>query len=114
MDNPTPVVRAFDTAPSDRATQVGDRQIFITPAVEKSEGGPMSAYSATFGRGERADLPAPYDEVWVVIHGRLLIRSGDTDITVGPGEFLHVPENSPGQVEATEDTALVCVSVPAH
>jgi ethanolamine utilization protein EutQ (cupin superfamily) len=114
MDNPTPVVRMFDTATSNRAIQLGDHQIFMTPAVEQSEGRPLSAYSATFGRGERADLPAPYEEVWVVIHGRLRIRSGDSDITVGPGQFVHVPEDSPGEVEATEDTTLVCVSVPAH
>jgi quercetin dioxygenase-like cupin family protein len=52
--------------------------------------------------------------VWVVLRGRLRIRGGGTDVTVGAGEYLHVPEDSPGEVEALEDTALVCVSVPAH
>src|SRR5690606_9704833 len=114
VDDPTFAVRRFDTATSNRAIQLGDHQIFMTPAVEKSDGRPLSAYSATFGRGERADLPAPFEEVRVVIHGRLLIRGGDQDLMVGPGEFVHVPENSPGEVEAIEDTTLVSVSVPAH
>jgi ethanolamine utilization protein EutQ (cupin superfamily) len=108
------LVRIFDTEENDRTLRFGDRRISITPAVEQAEGGPLSAYSARFGRGERADLPAPYEEVWVVVHGRLLIRSGETAVQAGPGEFLHVPEGTPGEVEALEDTTLVCVSVPAH
>lgn len=115
MDDTTPTVRTFDTAGSDGAgVQVGARQIIIMPAVEKSEGGPLSAYSARFGRGERADLPAPYEEIWVIVSGRLRIRNGNTDVTAGAGDYLHVPERSPGEVVAIEETTLVCVSVPAH
>ncbi|SDE35460.1 cupin [Glycomyces harbinensis] len=108
------LVRVFDTEENDRTLRFGDRRISITPAVEQAEGGPLSAYSARFGRGERADLPAPYEEVWVVVHGRIRIRSAGSEVEIGPGGFLHVPEDSPGEVEALEDTALVCVSVPAH
>ena len=115
MDATPPTVRTFGTRGAQRRTmQLGDRRIFLTPAVEKSDGGPLSAYSATFGRGERADLPAPYDEVWVVLHGRLRVSSGATETTAGAGDFLHVPGDSPGQVEALENTTVVCVSVPAH
>ncbi|WP_026876620.1 cupin [Jiangella gansuensis] len=110
----TTAVRAFDTAKNDRTVQFGERRIFITPAVEKVDGGPLSAYSAHFGRGERADLPAPYEEVWVVIRGSLRIRSGGRDIVVEAGGFVQVPEHSPGELEAMDDTVLVCVSVPAH
>jgi ethanolamine utilization protein EutQ (cupin superfamily) len=115
VDNSPSRVRAFDTERNEgRTLQFGERQVFITPGVEQSEGGPLSAYSAHFGRGERADLPAPYEEVWVLLRGRLRIRGGDADVTVSAGEYLHVPEDSPGEVEALEDTTLVCVSVPAH
>lgn len=115
MDDTSRTVRAFGTTANEgRTVQFGSQKIFITPAVEQAEGGPLSAYSASFGRGERADLPAPYEEVWVVLRGRLRIRSASTDITVGAGDYLHVPEDSPGEVEAMEDTTLVCVSVPAH
>ncbi|GAA2305116.1 hypothetical protein GCM10009853_072730 [Glycomyces scopariae] len=114
MDHTTPTVRVFNTDEHDSTLRFGDRRITVTPAVERAEGGPLSAYSAHFGRGERADLPAPYEEVWVVVHGRLRIRNGDNVVEVGPGGFVHVPEGSPGEVEAVEDTALVSVSVPAH
>lgn len=113
-DETVPAVRAFRSVRTERAVQFGDRQIFVTPAVDKEEGGPLSAYVAFLGRGERADLPAPYEEVWVLTRGRLRIRGGETDVVVGPGDFLHVPEGSPGEVEAIEDTSLVAISVPAH
>lgn len=113
MNTASPRVRKF--VPQDSgAIQLGDRRIHLAPAVDKAEGGPLSAYSAFFGKGERADLPAPYEEVWVVVSGALAIRSGGSELTATAGDFLHVPEASPGEVEATDDTRLVCVSVPAH
>jgi len=110
----TPTVRRFTTGANDHSVQLAEGLIWVTPAVEASEGGPLSAYGASFGRGERADLPAPYEEVWAVMRGRLRVISGRTILTVQAGEFLHVPENSPGEIEAIEETELVCVSVPAH
>ena len=35
-------------------------------------------------------------------------------VTVLAGDYVHVPEQTPGIVEAIEDTTMVCVSVPAH
>ncbi|UFU07476.1 cupin [Ruania halotolerans] len=118
MDDSAPTVRAFGTHGIDgtdgSSLQFGDRQLFIRPAVDTSEGRLFSAYSARFGRGERADLPAPYEEVWVVVQGWLRIHTACTDITAGAGDYLHVPKNTPGEVEALEETTLVCISVPAH
>jgi quercetin dioxygenase-like cupin family protein len=74
----------------------------------------MSAYPAFFATGARADLPAAYAEVWVVLSGALRVGAGDDAVTVRPGDFVHVPEQAPGTVEALEDTTVVCVSVPAH
>lgn len=114
MNVTSPRVRRFGTPHDGGSSQFGDRQIYLTPAVERSEGGPLSAYSAFFGKGERADLPAPYEEIWVVVSGSLAIESGGHALTAGAGDFLHVPEGSPGEVVALEETRLVCVSVPAH
>ncbi|ACQ81574.1 hypothetical protein Bcav_3331 [Beutenbergia cavernae DSM 12333] len=108
-----PAVRSFDSALAN-GPRLGDRRITMTPAVEASEGGPLSAYTAHLGRGERADVPAPYDEVWVVVSGRLRIVGPGGVVTAGAGEYLHVPRETPGELEAVEDTTLVCVSVPAH
>lgn len=106
--------RTFVPRHGGRTVQLGARRIFITPAVEESDGRPLSVYSAFFGAGEGAELPTPYEEVWVVVSGRLRIESGGQMLAAGTGAFLHVPEGSPGEVHALEDTRLVCVSVPPH
>lgn len=74
----------------------------------------MSAYTAFFEAGARADLPAAYAEVWVVLSGALRVGQDRDVVTVRAGDFVHVPEQTPGAVEALEDTSVVCVSVPAH
>ena len=35
-------------------------------------------------------------------------------IVVDAGGFVQIPEHSPGELEALDDTVLVCVSAPAH
>jgi quercetin dioxygenase-like cupin family protein len=74
----------------------------------------MSAYTAHFRAGANADLPAPYAELWVVLSGAIRVGAGDDAVTARAGDFVHVPQQAPGAVEALEDTKMVCVSVPAH
>ncbi len=74
----------------------------------------MSAYTSFFREGAHADLPAPYAEIWVVLSGALRVGTASEAVTVREGDFVHVPEQAPGTVEALEDTTMVCVSVPAH
>jgi quercetin dioxygenase-like cupin family protein len=50
----------------------------------------------------------------VVLSGALLVGEDAEAVTVWAGEFVRVPEQAPGLVEALEDTTLVCVSAPAH
>ena len=108
-------MRVFPAVASPRDGEaIGDQPITVATAVDKSEGGALSAYSARFARGATASLPASYEEVWVVVSGRIRIANGDAGVIVGPGGFVHVPEASDGTVEALEDATLVCVSVPAH
>jgi quercetin dioxygenase-like cupin family protein len=108
-----PPVRRFSSAIGDDAVRFGDR-ILIAPALGKEAGGSMSAYTSFLYAGARADLPAPYAEVWVVLRGELRVGDGSDAVTVRAGDFVHVPEQAPGVVEAIEDTTMVCVSVPAH
>ena len=103
--------RRFSSAADD--LHLGD-DIVVVPAVRKDDGGPMSAYTAHFPAGARADLPAPYTEVWVVLRGALCVGTGTDSVVVRAGEFVHVPEQAAGTVEALEPTTLVCVSAPAH
>ncbi|WP_086821582.1 cupin [Allokutzneria sp. NRRL B-24872] len=102
-------VRAFSSELGENAVRFNDH-VLIAPALDAETGGSMSAYTAFFRAGARADLPAPYAEVWVVLSGALRVGAA----TVRGGDFVHVPEQAPGVVEALEDTTMVCVSVPAH
>lgn len=107
-------VRRFTSAGIEDWQSLGDHRIQLGPVIEKAEGGPLSAYYARFGAGETAPLPAPYAEVWVVVAGAVSVHTRGRTVSAGPGDILHVPENSPGEVRADEDTELACVSVPAH
>src|SRR5688500_18748455 len=91
--------RVFSSAIGDDAIRFGDL-IRIAPDLDKEAGGVMSAYTAFFQAGARADLPAPYSEVWVVLDGALRVGAGSAAVTVRAGEFVHVPEQAPGIVEA--------------
>lgn len=114
MSTTVPPVRRFTPGGESGPMRFGNHRIVLTPAVEAAEGGSLSTYSAFFGAGERADLPAPYDEVWVVIRGRIVVGEPDHAVNAVAGDHLHIPRDSPGEVKAIEDTDLVCVSVPAH
>ncbi|GAA3952864.1 hypothetical protein GCM10023085_39200 [Actinomadura viridis] len=105
--------RKFSSAIGEDAVRFGDG-ILIAPALGKEVGRSMSAYTSFFQMGARADLPAPYAEVWVVLSGALRVGAESDAVTVRAGDFVHVPEQAPGVVEALEDTTMVCVSVPAH
>jgi quercetin dioxygenase-like cupin family protein len=113
MTGTPPRPRRFSATIGEDAVRFGD-SILIAPALDKETGGSMSAYPAFFHAGARADLPAPYAEVWVVLSGALRVGADGDAVTVRTGDFVHVPEQTPGVVEALEDTTMVCVSVPAH
>ena len=108
-----PRVRRFSSTIGDDAVRFGDR-ILIAPALGREASRSMSAYTSFFHAGARADLPAPCAEIWVVLGGALRVGAGSDAVTVRAGDFVHVPEQAPGVVEALEDTTMVCVSVPAH
>lgn len=105
--------RRYRSAVGDGAAAVGDA-VRVVPALTRDAGRPLSAYTAYFPAGARADLPAAYDEVWVVLSGSLRVGAGPHAVTVRAGEFVHVPERAAGIVDALEDTTAVCVSAPAH
>ncbi|CAM3972709.1 cupin [Kibdelosporangium persicum] len=113
MAVPPSHARKFTSTIGPDAIRFGDG-IVIAPALGKHESEAMSAYTSFFRKGARADLPAPYAELWVVLSGALRVGAASEAVTVRAGDFVHVPEQAPGMVEALEDTTMVCVSVPAH
>lgn len=106
-------VRRLSSAGGDDALRFSDH-VLIAPGLGKDQGESMSAYTALLRAGTPADLPAPYAELWVVLSGAIRVGIAGDAVTVGTGDFVHVPEQSPRIVEALEDTRMVCVSVPAH
>jgi quercetin dioxygenase-like cupin family protein len=114
MGNTPSHARKFSSVIGDDAIHFGEPQISIAPAITKDEGQPLSAYTSFFRVGAKADLPAPYAEIWVVLSGALRVGTASDAVTVQAGDFVHVPEQAPGAVEALEDTRLICISVPAH
>lgn len=113
MAVPPSRIRSFSSTIGDDAVRFSD-EILIAPALDKETGGSMSAYTSFFHAGARADLPAPYAEVWVVLSGALRMGTEFDAVTVRTGDFVHVPEQAPGFVDALDETTMVCVSVPAH
>lgn len=108
-----PRVRKFSSAIDENATRFDDR-IVILPGLDKTIGRSMSAYTAFLQVGARADLTASYAEIWVVLSGSLRIGTGTDAVTAQSGDYLHIPEQTAGEIEALEETTIVCVSVPAH
>jgi len=92
--------------------QFGDKQIFVGEAVEEEFGYQMSVAFAQFAAGEGDDVPAPYDEVWVVTEGALTVRGDGYTVHAQKGDLVHIPEGSPGVVEADQDLELVLAAHP--
>ncbi|MEV6816348.1 cupin domain-containing protein, partial [Micromonospora sp. NPDC051296] len=103
MDATPPQARRFSSTIGDDAIRFGDR-ILIAPALDKEASRSMSAYTSLLYAGARAGLPAPYAEIWVVLSGAVRVGAGSDAVTVHAGDFVHVPEQAPGVVEAIEDT----------
>jgi ethanolamine utilization protein EutQ (cupin superfamily) len=88
--------------------------IKLASAITKDEARPWSCYFARFGKGERAPLPASYDEIWILSRGRLRLLSGQDTWMATTGDLIEVPVETAGEVIAEEDSELVCISVPPH
>lgn len=105
---------AFSSSSVEHWQQLAGTRIQIGAAVDKGRGRPLSSYFARLGDGEQAPLPAPYEEIWVVLRGTVVVICGERTVSAGPGDMLLVPPESPGHVHAVGDVELVGVSVPAH
>lgn len=108
-----PSVRGFGSVAGDDAVRFSD-EILLVPGLGKEAGAGMSTYTTHLAAGAEAALPAPYEEVWVVLSGALRVGLGPEAVSVLAGEHVHVPADAPGVVRAIEATTMVCISVPAH
>ena len=60
--------------------------------------------------GARSTFDFPYDEALVVTSGRCTVRSGDREVTAGPGEVVYLPAGVPGSLTADTDLEVVYVA----
>lgn len=86
-----------------------------TPAVavfEAHDDAPISFYVTEFERGEGTPLHLhPYPEVFLVERNAALFTAGDEEITVGEGNFVLVPANTPHRYVGASDDPVRVVSV---
>lgn len=106
----TPRIRHFSSPKTWH--QLEDKRIFMGEVVEETYGYQMSVGFAQLAKGESADIPAPYDEVWIVTNGALAIRADGDTLLARAGDLLYVPAGSPGLAHAEEDVELVLASHP--
>lgn len=108
----TPVVRKFTRNDAKNWDQLEDKQILGGNVIDRSYGYSMSSMYWQLGRGEEAPVPAPYDEVWTVMRGKVSIRSDQAAVTAGPGEILLVPKGTPGTAHIEADAELLTIAHP--
>jgi quercetin dioxygenase-like cupin family protein len=52
------------------------------------------------------------DEAWLTLEGALVVRVGDDDVTLGPGEAVGVPAGTPHAYEITEPARYLIAMTP--
>lgn len=106
------VIQKFSAQDPPVWLQVGDHQAYLGYIADEDEGSRMGLAFIRFRKGVAFDFRWAYDEVCVVTRGSLTVRIGDEIVTVGQGEFLHMPAGALGSFDVQEDFEAVCVHYP--
>ncbi|QVQ52755.1 cupin domain-containing protein [Spiractinospora alimapuensis] len=116
MTDTARIPRAFTSADPETWMEVGGGAASIGLVVDASHGSTLGVGFARLQPGEldERDSPIPYDEVFVVLSGRLTVRVGDTSASAGPGEVIFLPRGTAAIYAATEPTEYVATSHPPY
>ncbi|MFI6497688.1 cupin domain-containing protein [Nonomuraea typhae] len=106
------VIQKFGVRDAPTWLQVGEHQAYLGYIADEDEGSAMGLAFIRFRKGVGFEFRWAYDEVCVVTRGSLTVRVGDEVITVGQGEFLHMPAGALGVFDVKEDFEAVCVHYP--
>ncbi len=92
--------------------QAGDKQIFISNAVDESNSDSMSVGFGKYNKGERNGFIVNYDEVLIVTKGTFTIECEGNSKSAKQGEVLFFTNGSEVMFEANEDAEVVFVTYP--
>ncbi|MGE5615886.1 MAG: cupin domain-containing protein [Bacillota bacterium] len=83
------------------AKQTGDKWSLMETVLAKDMGPPPHRHD--------------WDEAYYVIEGRVQFDVDGRKVTIGPGEFLYAPANTPhGFTSQIDDTRMLIIDCPAH
>lgn len=107
---------AFTSADPEAWMEVGDGAAAIGLVVDGDRGSTLGVGFARLQPGELDERAAPiaYDEVFVVLKGRLTVRVGESSASAGPGEVLFLPRGTAAVYAATEPTEYVAIAHPPY
>lgn len=81
-------------------------------AVVEAEYGRMSAAFVEMDVGARAPLPAPYEEVWILTAGVMVVEGAAGPVPAHPGQLIHLREATPGEFLVAEDLRMIALAHP--
>lgn len=116
MNDTNGLPRAFTSADPETWLEVGGGTASIGLVVDGSRGSSLGVGFARLQPGEldERDSPIPYDEVFVVLTGRLTVHVGETSASAGPGEVIFLPRGTAAIYAATEPTEYVATAHPPY
>jgi ethanolamine utilization protein EutQ (cupin superfamily) len=97
--------------------QVDGQDIWMGDVGEEADRHRMSVGFAKLAAGTSAGVPAPYNEVWIVVEGGITLRGAGEPVAAEAGDIVYVPAATSGTVHAEtshgeQDTTLVLVAHP--
>jgi ethanolamine utilization protein EutQ len=113
-DRPIAVVRLGEVREEPFAFDVGrpDMNIRCTDVVNAMHGSPMAAGVMSWDAGF-FPWTLDYDEIDLVLDGRLEIRHAGRSIQAGPGDVVYIPKGSEIEFGSTSAVRVFYVTYPA-
>ncbi|MGW0178057.1 hypothetical protein [Nocardia sp. NPDC003345] len=81
-------------------------------AVVEADYGRMSAAFVEMDVGARAALPAPYEEVWILTAGVMVLEGTEGPVSAHAGQLIHLREATPGAFRVAEDLRMIALAHP--
>ncbi|WP_280460930.1 hypothetical protein [Nocardia carnea] len=74
--------------------------------------GRMSVGFTQLDAGTRAPLLAPYEEVWIVTAGTMIVDSDDGSVSARPGDLIALRAASRGELRVEADVEMIALAYP--
>ena len=103
--------KTHDELPSDRASNLTDlvdvaEGAIVSRVLASSSCGNVTLFAFDQGQG-LSEHTAPFDALVQVVDGRLDLKIGGAEVTVGMGEIVRMPANVPHGLHAPEPARML-------